>query len=210
MDIFDIHNIKSEKDTAILHYHRFKKLAKLFRLVEVLLAVVLLSWVSSRLPFVVRISGEYFRQLITIIVSPLFIFFIGNIIVLTLVVKSGGNLLDINITGTDLYEEIVNSDVPPVLEPEEVVYQDKQMICEVNTKPDLGLKAYKRSQSEKMVKVDKKLKRSVTEIGHRKVDIIPVEEKKQDDVVEELSNEEFQRRIEGFIARQVRFHQQEK
>lgn len=250
MDIFDIHKVKMEKDNAMLQYRRFRKIAKLFRFVELFLAVVLLSWISTRLPFVIRISGEYFRQLLAIIVSPLFIFLIGNVIVLTLVVKSGqltGNFSVVDVAGTELYEEIVNNvteDVPPVLEPEEIVYQDKRIISEVNTKPitsycseeneikiseatnkpsvnsypDLDLKVYRRSQSDNLMKkeccvepdkVYGKLKRSETEIGHRKV-VTPVEEKTVVNVVDELSNEEFQRRIEGFIARQVRFHQEEK
>ncbi|KAM0001687.1 hypothetical protein Hdeb2414_s0363g00877321 [Helianthus debilis subsp. tardiflorus] len=239
MDIFDIHNIKSEKNNTILQYRRFKKIAKLFRLVELLSAVVLLSWISTRLPFVIKLSGEYFRQLLSIIVSPLFIFLIGNVIVLTLVLKSGqltGNFS----TGTDLYEEIVNNEVPPVDLPEEIVYQDKQIISEENIKPitrncceeneietsesvnkvlddsvsDLDLKVYRRSESEKLKKsecsekVYGKLRRSETEVGCRKVEA-PVE-KPVVNVVDELSNEEFQRRIEGFIARQVRFHQEEK
>ncbi|KAI3785303.1 hypothetical protein L1987_44419 [Smallanthus sonchifolius] len=235
MDIFDIHDVKAEKENAMLQYRRFRKIAKLFRLVELFLAVVLLSWISTRLPFVIRIFGEYFRQLLSIIVSPLFIFLVGNVIVLTLVVKSGqltGNFSVLDIAGSDLYEEIVNNvseDVPPVLEPDEIVYQDKKIISEVNTKPisgycceeneikvsdsvpDLDLKTYRRSQSENLIKREcvVELRRSETEIGRRKVDT-PVEEKTVGNVVDELSNEEFQRRIEGFIARQVRFHLEEK
>ncbi|KAI3669578.1 hypothetical protein L6452_40826 [Arctium lappa] len=247
MDIFDIHNVKVEKANATLHYRRFRKIARLFRLVELFLAVVLLSWISSRLPFLIKISGEYFRQLLSIIVSPLFIFLVGNVIVLTLVVKSGqltGNPSTVGNDGSDLYEEIVNNvseDVPPVLEQKEIVYQDKRIISEVNTKPipgnccneneievrnkltadsipDLDPKIYRRSQSENLMKrecfleLDKlcgKLKRSETEVGRRKVDT-PAEVEAVENVVDELSNEEFQRRIEGFIARQVRFHQEEK
>ncbi|KAI3726514.1 hypothetical protein L1987_66312 [Smallanthus sonchifolius] len=243
MDIFDMHDVKAEKENAMLQYQRFRNIAKLFRLVELFLAVVLLSWISTRLPFVIWIFGEYFRQLLSVIVSPLFIFLVGNVIVLTLVVKSGqltGNFSVVDIAGSDFYEDIVNNvneDVPPVLEPEEIVYQDKQIISEVNTKPisgycckeneikvsqatpkpsadsvpDLDLKTYRRSQSENLMKRERvvELRRSETEIGRRNDDT-PVKEKAACNVVDELSNEEFQRRIEGFIARQVRFHQEEK
>lgn len=250
MDIFDIHSVKVEKANAMQRYRRFRKIAKLFRLVELFLAVVLLSWISTRLPFVVRIFGEYFRQLISIIVSPLFIFLVGNVIVLTLVVKSGhlaGIPSTVDNAGTDLYDDIVNNvteDVPPVLKHEEIVYQDKRIISEVNSKPitsyycneneikagesmkkplansvpDLDPKIYRRSQSENLMNTEPnlesdklyvKLKRSETEIGRRKLDT-PAEEEAADNIVDELSNEEFQKRIEGFIARQVRFHQEEK
>ncbi|KAL4582636.1 hypothetical protein LXL04_007193 [Taraxacum kok-saghyz] len=246
MDILDIHNVKMEKANAMQRYRRFRKIAKLFRLVELLLAVVLLSWISTRLPFVLRIFGEYFRQLLSIIVSPLFIFLVGNVIVLTLVVKSGhltGTHSSVDNAGTALYDDIVNNvseDISPVLKQEEIVYQDKRIISEVNSKsitneneinvseatkkspintvPDLDQKIYRRSQSENLMKrelfleseiLNGKLKRSETEIGRRNVDS-PVEDQAVDNVVDELSNEEFQKRIEGFIARQVRFHQEEK
>ncbi|KAI3761061.1 hypothetical protein L1987_51467 [Smallanthus sonchifolius] len=237
MDIFDFHNVKVEKANAMLQYRRFRKIVKLFRLVELFSAVVFFSWISFRLPFVVGVFCDYFRQILSIVVSPLFIFLVGNVIIVTLVVKSGQiteNPSDVDNAGSDLYEEIANNvreDAPPVTEPEEIVYQDKRIISEVNTKPiddncckqnkikpnsvpDLDRKTYRRSQSENLTKTecfvepDKhygKLRRSETEITRRKVDTPAV-----NDVVDELSNEEFQKKIEGFIARQIRFHHEEK
>ncbi|KAK9054238.1 hypothetical protein SSX86_025316 [Deinandra increscens subsp. villosa] len=245
MDIFDIHNVKVEKANAMLQYQGLRKIAKLLRLGELFFAVVFFSWISIRLPFVFRIFGDYLRQLVSVVVSPIFIFLIGNVIILTLVVKSGqiaGNPSDVNNSVTDLYEEITNNareddvvtPVTKVTEPEEIVYHDKRVISESNNKPirdefcdenetksrqsmnnpsvnsvpDLDLKVYRRSQSENLTKNNElysKLKRSETEIGRRKVDS-PAE----DNVVDKLSNEEFQKKIEGFIARQIRFHHEEK
>ncbi|GKA32683.1 hypothetical protein Tco_0719050 [Tanacetum coccineum] len=165
----------------------------------------------------------YLRHALTIIVSPLFIFLISNVIVITLVVISGqlngngnGNSNAVSNAVTDLYDEIVNDDVigdvvnVPVTEPEEkIVYQDKQVVSEA--KPlNNDRKLYKRSQSENLMKNERcldevKLKRSETELGRRKSEI-PVTE----NVVDELSDKEFQKRIEGFIAKQVKFHQEEK
>ncbi|PWA75840.1 hypothetical protein CTI12_AA239300 [Artemisia annua] len=216
MDIFDIHNVKVEKANAMLRYRRFRKIANLFRLIEVFLAVILSAWVSTRLPSVIGMMSIYLRHALTIVVSPLFIFLISNAIVITLVVISGqlngnGNGSAGSNAVTDLYDEIVNDDViddvvnVPVIQPEEkIVYQDKQIVSE--------LKVYKRSQSENMKKnegcldeVKAKLKRSETELGRRKSEAPATE-----NVVDELSDKEFQKRIEGFIAKQVKFHQEEK
>ncbi|XP_076895627.1 uncharacterized protein LOC143548306 [Bidens hawaiensis] len=234
MDVFDIHDMKAEKANAMLRYHRFRKIAELFRIIELLLAVILFSWITTRLPLVIGVASDYLRQLIPVIVSPLFIFLIGNLIVLTLVLKSGqitdtDNISEIDITGTDFYEESANNNVaaPPVIEPEEIVYQDKRITSEVikpittNEKheikvklnPDFDVKVYRRSKSENLMtnEADKgysKLKRSETEVGRRVVENYPVTEKVVDD---ELSNEEFKRRIEGFIARQInKFHHEER
>ncbi|KAD2805774.1 hypothetical protein R6Q59_029226 [Mikania micrantha] len=244
MDIFDIHSVKMEKANAMLRYRSFSKIATLFRLVELFLAVAFFSWILIRLPLVIGVLSDYIRRLLSIIVSPLFIFLVGNVIIVTLVVKSGqitDNSTDVDNAGNDLYEQIANNvreDVPPVVKPDEVVYHEKRIVSESSTKPisdycsnedkikihqsttansvpDLDLKVYRRSQSDYLMKTTKcfpeqdklsgKLKRSDTEIGRRKVDT-PVE----DNVVDKLSNEEFQRRIEGFIARQIRFHHEEK
>ncbi|PWA90546.1 hypothetical protein CTI12_AA087270 [Artemisia annua] len=221
MDIFDIHNVKVEKANAMLRYRRFRKIANLFRLIEVFLAVILSAWVSTRLPSVIGMMSIYLRHALTVVVSPLFIFLISNAIVITLVVISGqlnGNGNAGSNAVTDLYDEIVNDDViddvvnVPVIQPEEkIVYQDKQIVSEV--KPVNDRKVYKRSQSENMKKnegclddeVKAKLKRSETELGRRKSEAPATE-----NVVEELSDKEFQKRIEGFIAKQVKFHQEEK
>ncbi|MFS7983519.1 hypothetical protein Hanom_Chr11g00975421 [Helianthus anomalus] len=259
MDIFDIHNVKVEKANAMLQYRRFRKIAKLFRLVELFFAVILFSWTSIRLPFIIGILSDYFRQLFSIIVSPIFIFLIGNVIIVFLVVKSGQiteNSSELDDSGSDLYEKIPNNvqeddvhvhdvhvhDVQPVIEPEQIVYQDKRVVFEVNNKPindnkinvhqatnknlkpkpvsnsDLEyVKVYRRSQSENLTKnecfpVPEKLKRSETKIGRRTVEtpVMVTENVANDVVVEELTNEEFQKRIERFIARQIKFHQKEK
>ncbi|XP_059642460.1 uncharacterized protein LOC132284377 [Cornus florida] len=239
MDGFHFDNLKVEKANAMLRYRRLREIAKLFRFVELCIALVFLSWTSARLPFAVRISGEYFRQLIAIIVSPTFIFVLGNMIVITLIAKSSRFSAKTPISEhseTDLYDEFIRNsenrinfrseNFTPVTEPEEIVYQDKQIICEANTviTPNSdanGLtkatdtisesKAYRRSQSENLKRENSekpcgKFRRSETE-KCRKLESsgeIPAE------TVDKLSNEEFQRTIEEFIAKQVRFRQEEK
>nr|GEY16414.1 zinc finger protein [Tanacetum cinerariifolium] len=223
MDIFDIHNVKVEKANAMLRYRRFRKIANLFRLIELFLAVFLSAWIFTRLPSLIGMLSIYLRHALTVIVSPLFIFLISNVIVITLVVISGqlngngnGNSNAVSNAVTDLYDEIVNDDAigdvvnVPVTEPEEkIVYQDKQVVSEAKRLSN-DRKVYKRSQSENLMKNERcldevKLKRSETELGRRKSEI-PVTE----NVVDELSDKEFQKRIEGFIAKQVKFHQEEK
>ncbi|XP_016440384.2 uncharacterized protein LOC107766154 [Nicotiana tabacum] len=242
MDAFDFGSEKIE-NRVILIFHSFKSITKLFRIVEFCVGVFVLLWSSTRLPFAVKISGEYFRQLISIILSPLFIFLICNVIVLTLLFKSGRLFGDSSSTlcasaEAELYDSFVekeecsgnftagNSSSPP--EPEEIVYQDKQTVLEVNTRtifePEetetVTEKAFysqvpRRTKSEKFERGSynkeisgNKLRRSETE-RCRKIDnsgdpsetVYPVDE---------LSNEEFQKAIEDFIAKQIKFHQEEK
>ncbi|KAM3252336.1 hypothetical protein P3L10_006406 [Capsicum annuum] len=244
MDAFNFGTEKMD-NRVILIFHSFKNVAKLFRIVELCVGVFVLLWSSTRLPFAVKISSEYFRQLIATILSPLFIFLISNVIVLTLFFKSsrfsGDSSTVCNSTETELYNSFVQKEEDrsgnltagnssSVLEHrEETVYQDKRTILEANaqttaesdgseeTEKETGKEFCsqipRRTKSEKFERgsnkdIYGKLRRSETE-KCRKMDnsgdssetVYPVDE---------LSNEEFQKAIEDFIARQIKFHQEEK
>lgn len=235
MDTFKFDNLKTEKANAMLRYRRLRNVAKFFRILEFCLALLFLSWTSSRLPFIVKISRDYFRQLIALVISPLFIFLLGNVIVLTLLAKSGlltaqssANLCDEFTRNIENSIKLEPDNCPPLPEPEEIIYQDKQIICGMNTVTsapnydaiELTLvadqsvsdqKVYRRSQSENLKGEDSekpcgKLRRSETEkfLGIERSGAETLE------LVDKLSNEEFQRTIEAFIAKQLRFHKEEK
>lgn len=232
---FDLDNPKIEKENAMLTYRRLRNLAKLFRILELCLLLIFISWISSRIPFILKSGTEYFRRLISIIISPLFIFLLSNVIVLTLVVKSGQ--LNTEKSVLNLYKEFtkdieisVNSNAEnrsAVSEEEEIVYQDKQIVGEINTLdskscsdsitqvnlqlPDytiLEQKVLQRSQSEnlKAEKPGGELRRSESETSPKS----ETSGKRTAEIVEELSNEEFQRAVEAYIEKQLMFHKQEK
>lgn len=212
------------------------RIAMVFRFVEMCLAMVLVSWTFTRLPFAVKISCEYFRLLYGIVLSPLFVFILCNVIIVTLLANSGWfsrqNGTSDN-AETEIYEEFIKNSgdrseppsetAPPAHEPELVEYQDKQIIFEdkkrittrggeAKTVSDLEHpKVCRRTKSEKFErespkKSSGKLRRSETEKCWKvaKSDEYPPEK-----VLPDLSNEEFQRTIESFIAKQWKFHREE-
>ncbi|KAG9132273.1 hypothetical protein Leryth_012954 [Lithospermum erythrorhizon] len=148
MDMFNFDIVKSEKAKAIFQYNLLKTFQTLFRVTELCLVIILVSWTSSRLPFALKLSGEYFRQLISILFNPFSIFIIGNIIVLCLLFKSGHlttHHSPITITNYENNEVckkifIENSFLNPINveyeimvpedEVEEVVFEDKETIYE--------------------------------------------------------------------------------
>lgn len=222
-------------------FRRLRSVAKLFRFVELFVALTFLSWLSSRLPFAVRISGEYCRRFSVVILSPISIFLLGNAIVLTLLAKSGlfssKTSSSIDNAVAEFCDELRSEnhdDIDTVSDlDEEIVFQDKEIICEENTKTvnskavddeyddqmlvlsEIKKANYRRSQSENLrresveeeEKSERNLRRSETDIcpkelaGGDEFDLFP------DD---DMSNEEFQRTIEAFIAKQIRFHRQER
>ncbi|XP_058092025.1 uncharacterized protein LOC131237940 [Magnolia sinica] len=229
MDPFEIDTVKEEKAIAMKRYRQIRKIAILFRFLEACLALFFLSWFSTRLPVAVKISGDYFRHISVVVVSPFFVFLVGNAIILTLVVKSGqfsGHASTGNSSGGDLYDEFLknsenrhkmSTDSPPSSSPEEVVYEDKS-VCVVHSYADMDKdtdtdpkRPYQRSFSEKLRTVEKmpELRRSETEIVWR---VDESSESAADLLCSEsdMSNdEEFRRKIEAFIAKQQRFQREE-
>ncbi|XP_051140336.1 uncharacterized protein LOC127257878 [Andrographis paniculata] len=187
-------------------------IAKLFRVLEASFIFFFLVWASTRLPFAVRISGEYFRRLLNLLLSHFSIFLLSNFIVLTLLFKSRKQAAAAgDAISDDLCYEILknhwitsgggrspSSSPPPP--PENIVYEDKQAILE------LPKGVVRRSRSENLRRSggdgdnNKVLRRSET----------AADKWRRRAMVDELSNEEFRRAIEAFIARQIKFHREEK
>ncbi|XP_057976556.1 uncharacterized protein LOC131163806 [Malania oleifera] len=220
MDSFDFDIVKAEKADAMLRYRVFGNLAKVFRVGEVCVVLLFLFWISPRVPSAVKISGEYLRQLSAVAVSPSFIFLLGNAIIVVLLAKSGQfsaqNSAGIS-AGTVICEEFlssanggkIGSESPPLShEPEEIMYEDKQIISQRNEDSSgtgsifAVKKVYQRTQSEKLKSCSENqsgvLRRSETEIYLKTVG-----------QTDHLSNEEFRRTVEAFIAKQLKFHRQE-
>lgn len=206
MEGFDISTVKSTDKSfpAICSFCGVGELKKLLRIAEIFLLLLLLTWTSTRLPFALRTTADYLRRLLSVVVSHLFIFFLSNAIVLILFFKSRSLFLH-HMTFQD-HREIISLDfcqdfvAGESLRPAEevVVYQDKRTILEVTK-----VRVHKRSQSENFRReIKSELRRSET------TEKMP--RRSAAEVVDELSNEEFQRAIDAFIAKQIKFHQQEK
>ncbi|XP_068638789.1 uncharacterized protein [Aristolochia californica] len=223
MDSFEIDPVKAEKTMAMRRYHRIHKLASIFRYVEVFVGLVFLSWISFRLPIAMKISGDLFRQVLDLVVSPWFVFLVGNAIIITLVSKSGQFSVN-NSPGssssasTDLYEEFLkNSESRAKVRTEEaVVYQDKAVCVEsrfenadtssrtISPNKKKSLKC----RTERMVFPETKPAIEWSEMDTRREDG-KCEEAIESSFETDMSNEEFRRAVEAFIAKQQKFQRQE-
>ena len=115
-----------------------------------------------------------------------------------------------------------------IVSEEETVYQDKQIVGEINTvrsdsscemlveadlMPEVSIlkcKVFQRSESENL-KTEFSEKPGA-ELRRSESDVCPKSERSGEskaEIVEELSNEEFQRAIEAYIEKQLMFHKQE-
>ncbi|KAG7560398.1 hypothetical protein ISN45_Aa05g019310 [Arabidopsis thaliana x Arabidopsis arenosa] len=258
MDSIDFdENVKTEKSKAVLH--RFRSIGFFFRATEICVALLFVCWIFTCLPFAVKISGEFLRRLACFISTPLFMFFLGNSIVVALLTTKS-TVAGRSISETDIYEAFirsgdnrVNSSDGDLTEEEIIVFDDKQMITtaetdsnsnptvarvdhesekdsnsnptvarvdhesdkDSNSVTDHPTKAYRRSKSEISAKqsietvTKHSLRRSVTE-KCRKI-IESCNESPVDEIIPEdhMTNEEFQKTIEAFIAKQLIFRRRE-
>lgn len=209
--------VKAEKETAMRRYRRLQKIAKLFHLLEAFGALFLLSWSSAHLPAAARLSGDFLRRLADVIVSPRFVFLVGNAIVLVLFAKSRHLSSSADDSDGELYDQFLetrrrigfSSPPPPTLAPpEEVVFEDKT-VCVEN-------RVCLRSQSEKIGRRRRspELRREESDVGPKGEKPPPPPTAATAAVEEECETstedaEEFRRTIEAFIAKRTRFLREE-
>lgn len=87
MGSINLHKHKAEKSNKVQKYRHLRKIANLFRYVEMCVVLILISRLSfQQLPLALKNSSEYFRGFA---VSPGFVFLVGNIIIITLFAQSG-------------------------------------------------------------------------------------------------------------------------
>ncbi|XVE93666.1 hypothetical protein REPUB_Repub01dG0213800 [Reevesia pubescens] len=222
MDTFDV---KLEKRNAILKHRQLCKIANLFRFVEVCVVLVLISRFTTQLPLAVKNSGEYFRGLSVVLVSPRFVFIVGNAIVITLFAKAGQFSAQDSSSGTDLYEEFVEkSEKSQAIHRYEIEYREKQSIKTTvdeekivthNVNTSKGTKNYRRSQSENLKKVNSN--KACQQLGRLEPEKYRKDDHSDDQKMvksssypeDGLSSEQFRNTVEAFIARQKKLLREE-
>ncbi|KAI9116276.1 hypothetical protein K1719_012443 [Acacia pycnantha] len=88
MDSFNLANLKAKKVIA-MKQQKLRWISNLFRLVEVCFVLILISRISFHVPVAVKNSSDYFRGFSIFMVSPPFVFLMGNAIIITLFAESG-------------------------------------------------------------------------------------------------------------------------
>lgn len=240
----DLDNVKAEKNKALQRYNRFRRIGRFFRAAEICLALLFACWSFSCLPLVVQISGDFLRRIAVVISTPLFVFLLGNSIVVVLVTKSSHqSAASAASAETEIYEAFVSRSKPSDEDvTEEIVYDDKEVIVtELTSNPNPNpnpiadeniphveidssfdsvsdqLKVYRRSKSDLVsakqspdVVSKRALQRSETDKWRKMEDDSSGKGKEDKNYPEDnLSNEEFQKTIEAFIAKQLMFRRQE-
>ncbi|KAL5557335.1 hypothetical protein UlMin_039571 [Ulmus minor] len=226
MESFDFNIVRAGKPSPMKTYNRIIRIAELF------FALIFLFWIFARLPSAVEISGEYLRLLSDVITSSLFVFLFCNAIIVSLIANSGRFSAQ-NQSGSDtenaIYDRMAKDRAKSPsendnasIETDETVFEDKQVISEVNatavkdheiadTNSDSDSnydlpRSYRRWKSENFERtlglsedLDRTLRRSESENCR---DIVLAGK-------EDLSDEEFKRTVDAFIAKQLRFRREE-
>ncbi|XWS62766.1 hypothetical protein CRYUN_Cryun06bG0038900 [Craigia yunnanensis] len=194
----------------------------LLKFVEVCVVLVLISKFTTHLPVAVKNSGEYFRGLSVVLVSPRFVFIVGNAIVITLFAKAGQFSAQDSTSGTNLYEEFVEkSEKSQAVHRYEIEYREKQSkksvgeekIFSLNVHTSKGTKNFRRTQSENLKRVNcnkacQQLRREESE-KYRKYNDSDEKMVKSSYPENGMSNEQFRNTVEAFIARKKKLQREE-
>ncbi|KAJ0076585.1 hypothetical protein Patl1_36464 [Pistacia atlantica] len=217
MDSFEIKNIKLGKANGVAKKPQFRKIASLFRVIEICVLLVVVARIFAYLPLAVK-------DLTDVLVSTRFVFIIGNLIVVILFAKSGQFSAQDSTRKNprkDYFEEFLEKgEKIQNTHRYEVKYREKQSICAENvvsegTHTSFKSNSYRRSQSEKFKRVNsdkscRELRRSATATEKCRKSTNSGDKSAKNSYPEDnMSNEEFRRTIEAFIARQQRFRMEE-
>ncbi|KAG8503090.1 hypothetical protein CXB51_000890 [Gossypium anomalum] len=226
MDSFEIDNVKAEKEDALRRYNMERKLRLGLRYMGFLLVLFLISW--SWFPpltsHIIEVAGDLSQRYINTLNDPFFIFILMNIIILVVYILSTQK----QSTSSGIYDEYVSSHRSII--PAEAAVLDKQIVVVENavdvaqtkrplspikqqpwmtkTKPAITStdkvkqKEYRRTRSvlsESGKRRPRRVyRRSETAITGRELVVCSAESARE--AIHEMSNEEFQLKVDSFIA----------
>ncbi|PWA92478.1 hypothetical protein CTI12_AA058680 [Artemisia annua] len=188
-----IDNIQVEKANALARYKRLNNITKVFRVMEFLVLVALISWSTSYVPNGFKVVGGYIYACSCYILNQHVVFLLGNIIVLLCYVLSGqtenatesvAELID-SATDSVVIQNVTESIVPQGFEDNYKTYETTKQI-----------ERFKRTQSARLkremsMRPCRELRRSVTDRRRGGRDLDTNRRKSDgDSTVDRLSNEE--------------------
>lgn len=220
-------NIKFEKEKAVARFNRFRRLLKLWQLLEVFVVFGLISWSSARLPAVLRITGGYFVEFSTYLFNHHVVFLIGNAIIVLLFMLCRQND-DVSLSGGgDFYDDYVKyseaahrretatlqDDMPA--EESGSVSKEKQIVLRTEERKGIPQCDDVAAAIEKATRQINRFQRTQSEKLKQEIAVRPRRELRRSETennretvssspsdaseIETLSNEEFRRRVDAFI-----------
>ncbi|XP_020584743.1 uncharacterized protein LOC110027588 [Phalaenopsis equestris] len=194
--------MESEIQTLARRFHLLQQFRLHFRYIGATAALLLLCYSSFYIPIPPNNPGDFLRHAAAILISPSFVFLLGNTIVLLLLAESR----QLSSSPESISSEFNYCDMsypsPLHLEPiEELLCDEKKVFMEVNS--------VRRSQSEKFERVREQpeLRRAETAVLERERKGALAHDSGESEGEEDA--EHFQRKIEEFIAKQQRFLREE-
>ncbi|GER50348.1 pantothenate kinase 2 [Striga asiatica] len=103
MDSFKFHDARAPKSNAISRHRSLRRITVAFRCFELLVFLLIASRFSTRFAYDLNLSSACFRGISVTLISPRFVFLVGNAIVVVLFLISG-RFSDRG-EAVDLYEE---------------------------------------------------------------------------------------------------------
>ncbi|TMX05284.1 hypothetical protein EJD97_025129 [Solanum chilense] len=224
MESLNFPNIKSEKANAMIRYKKRQRVTMFFRFIEFCIFFVVISRFSTQLPL------NYFERLFDFtFITPRFVFVLVNAIVIILFFKSGNSSAKNSSTDSvkfDLYDEYTQKYSIYYEQSKKQSIAVKEANCDQQGKKQRIVaerrleKRIHRSHSENTLclahdekKSRKRMMRSATVGCLKNIDtesVKPAMAKKSYSYPEDgMSNGEFRKTIEAFIARQQRLLKEE-
>ncbi|MBA0759596.1 hypothetical protein Gotri_022456 [Gossypium trilobum] len=196
MDSFEIDNVKAEKEDALWRYNMERKLRLGLRYMGFLLVLFLISWswFPPLIPHIIEVAGDLSQRYVNTLNDPFFIFILMNIIILVVYILSTQK----QSTSSGIYDEYVSSHRSII--PAEATVLDKQIVVVGNA---VDVAETKRPLSPiKQQPWTTKTKPAITSTDKvkQKEELVVCSAESAREAIHEMSNEEFQLKVDSFIA----------
>ncbi|KAK7257964.1 hypothetical protein RIF29_32315 [Crotalaria pallida] len=168
MDSFNFTDVQAEKANVMLKHRKLRRIASLFRLVEVCVVMIFISRLPLQLPVSFKNSSEYFRDFSVFMNNPGFIFLIGNVIIITLFAQSGqfsSQGAKKNNPEPDLYQDFILKSTK-----NKKIQGEQKCLGKQNRGTEDRIKSGKQSmRTEDSIKSEEKSMKTEDSINHRRI-----------------------------------------
>ncbi|KAH7849717.1 hypothetical protein Vadar_022038 [Vaccinium darrowii] len=84
----DYHTVQTEKAKAMMRYRQLRNAGKMWRVLEIIVALAFFSWSSTRLPFFLNLGAQSLIRIYEYLINPHINFVVGNAIIVIVVLLS--------------------------------------------------------------------------------------------------------------------------
>ncbi|KAH7848770.1 hypothetical protein Vadar_007563 [Vaccinium darrowii] len=108
----DYQTVQTEKAKAMMRYRQLRNVGKMWRVLEIIVALAFFSWSSTRLPFFLNLGAQSLIGIYEYLINPHINFVVGNAIIVIVVLLSRQKPAANTTAAADVFDQYVPDSEP--------------------------------------------------------------------------------------------------